>query len=96
MRQALKIMLNSQKGPWAILTAWGVIPALLYTLKKFDYKKRAGALVIGLNKLAVKTHGSADKTQFLSSLDLLSRLIENDFVETLKKENYHKVEDKSE
>ena len=64
--------------------------ALLFSLKifkniknQFDYKNNAGALVLGVKKLCVKTHGSADKKQFLSSLKLLYSCIENKIIEKI-------------
>lgn len=54
---------------------------------KFDYKNNAGAIVIGLNKPVVKTHGSADYQQFYSSLRMLKETIENDVTSKIK-ENF--------
>lgn len=45
--------------------------------KTFDYKNNAGAIFLGLNEIAIKTHGSADWKQFYSSLDLAKKSIEN-------------------
>lgn len=52
--------------------------------KKFDYKENAGAVLIGLNKNAVKTHGSADYKQFYSSLRYLRDIIKNNTLEKVK------------
>jgi glycerol-3-phosphate acyltransferase PlsX len=54
--------------------------------KTFDYKNNAGALVIGLQKTAVKTHGSADKKQFYSSIQMLYKVIKKNVIEQIKKE----------
>lgn len=59
---------------------------LLNMKKKFDYKNNAGAFVLGLNKIAVKTHGSADYKQFMSSLKMLKETIEYDIIDKIKKE----------
>jgi glycerol-3-phosphate acyltransferase PlsX len=64
----------------------GVIKQLT---KTFDYKNYAGAFVIGLQKVAVKTHGSADEQQFYSAIRMLyeavSKNIVNDIQKTLGK-----------
>ena len=62
------------------------LPVLLAFKKKFDYKNNAGAFVLGVNKIAVKTHGSADVKQFYSALSLLKESIEFQLLEKLKKE----------
>lgn len=54
--------------------------------KTFDYKENAGAFVLGLNKICVKTHGSADKQQFLSSLRMLYDTIKNNVINKIKNE----------
>lgn len=59
---------------------------LLAMKKKFNYKNYAGAFVLGLNKIAVKTHGSADYTQFYSSLRMLKECLDNNILEKIKKE----------
>ncbi|MGL4951786.1 MAG: phosphate acyltransferase PlsX, partial [Mycoplasma sp.] len=58
---------------------------LLSMKKKFDYKNNAGAFVLGLNKMAVKTHGSADFKQFYSALRMLKESIDNNILEKIKK-----------
>lgn len=62
------------------------LPVLLAFKKKFDYKNNAGAFVLGVNKIAVKTHGSADQKQFYSSLRMLKESIEFDLLNKLKEE----------
>lgn len=57
--------------------------------KTFDYKNNAGALVIGLNKIAVKTHGSADYQQFYSSLEMLHKSINNNVINKIKESLKH-------
>lgn len=52
--------------------------------KTFDYKENAGAFVLGLNQICVKTHGSADKQQFLSSLRMLYDSIKNNVINNIK------------
>lgn len=62
------------------------IGVLLKLKKKYDYKNNAGAIVIGLNKIAVKTHGSADYKQFFSSLRMLRDTVKVDLITILNKE----------
>lgn len=67
---------------WFLLS----IPNLLTIKNKYDYKNNAGAIVLGLNKIAIKTHGSADYKQFYSSLRLLKETIKTDLINILEKE----------
>ena len=72
------------KKPKNIIKALFAKSVLKKVTKKFDYKDHAGAFVLGLNELAVKTHGSADKRQFLSSLKLLYNSIKFDVLNKMK------------
>lgn len=54
------------------------------TFNKFDYKNNAGAFVLGLNKICVKTHGSADYKQFYSSLRMLYSSVKNNILHNIK------------
>lgn len=45
--------------------------SLLQLKEKFDYRNYAGAVMIGLEKLVVKTHGGADTKSFYSALKTL-------------------------
>ncbi len=82
MTNSLKVQ---YKKPWNWLGALFSIFAIKGVKKTFDYKNNAGALVIGLNKIAVKTHGNADYQQFYSSLEMLYKSVLNNVVETIKK-----------
>lgn len=62
------------------------IAVFLKLKKKYDYKNNAGAIVLGLNKIAVKTHGSADYKQYYSSLRMLKETIDADLITVLGKE----------
>lgn len=53
---------------------------------QFDYKNNAGAIVLGVKKPCVKTHGSADKKQFLSALRLLHDYISNKVIDNITSE----------
>lgn len=54
--------------------------------KTFDYKNNAGAFVLGMKKILVKTHGSADYQQFISSLRMLYDTIKQDPISLIKEE----------
>lgn len=53
--------------------------------KRFDYRNYAGAVILGLNAPAVKTHGSADTLQFFSALTSIYKLIEAQLAQKIKK-----------
>lgn len=72
-----KFIKKEYRKPWNI---FGKLTSILVFKKlksTFDYKQNAGAFVLGLNKICVKTHGSADKQQFYSSLTMLYNCIKN-------------------
>ncbi len=77
------------KKPWNWLGALFSLVAIKSLKKTFDYKNNAGALVIGLNKIAVKTHGSADYQQFYSSLEMLHKSINNNVINKIKESLKH-------
>jgi glycerol-3-phosphate acyltransferase PlsX len=78
---AIKTTMKKEfKKPWncfAALCSLGVISALT---KTFDYRNNAGAFVIGLQKIAVKTHGNADEQQFTSSIRMLYEAVEKNVI----------------
>jgi glycerol-3-phosphate acyltransferase PlsX len=51
----------------------------------FNYKENAGAFMIGLRKIVVKTHGNSGPAEFASSLKLTYEAIKNNFIEQIKK-----------
>lgn len=81
-----KALINLYKKVYGWLGLVFSLPVLIKLKKKFDYKNNAGALVIGLAAPAVKTHGSADCKQFLSSIRLLYDTVANDTINKIKKE----------
>jgi glycerol-3-phosphate acyltransferase PlsX len=70
--------------PWFILNLLTSFPILKNIIKTFDYKNNAGAIVLGLNYIGVKTHGSADCAQFLSTLRLARDAVINNLIEKIK------------
>lgn len=74
------------KKPWNIFAYLTNIKIIKNLKKTFDYKNNAGAFVLGLKKPCVKTHGSADKKQFLSSLRMLYDCIRSNTIQKIIKE----------
>lgn len=74
------------KKPWNFLATLTNLPIIKKLKKSFDYKNNAGAFVMGLNNVCVKTHGSADKKQFLSSLRMLYDCISKNVINKIKTE----------
>ena len=54
--------------------------------KKMDYKNVGGALLMGVNGVVIKAHGSSDVRSFLSALENGYKLVEVDIVNKFKKE----------
>ncbi len=79
-------ILKPYKNPLAAIFFPFIAPVLLKMKKKFDYKNNAGAFVLGLNHIAVKTHGSADYKQFYSALRMLKESIDLKVLDKIKKE----------
>ncbi|QNM93943.1 phosphate acyltransferase PlsX [Mycoplasma sp. Pen4] len=50
-----------------------------------DYRSVGSAWVVGVNALAVKTHGASDKKAYLSGLNSLKNAIENNLLNKLQK-----------
>lgn len=79
-----RLLKKEFKKPKNILFGLLCKPILKKIFRKFDYKENAGAVLIGLNRNAVKTHGSADFKQFYSSLRYLREIIKNDTLNKVK------------
>lgn len=79
------VMKAKYKKPWNWLGFLFSIPVLSGIKKIFDYRRNAGAIVIGLTKPVIKTHGDADAMQFYSSLECLYKTVKNNVVETITK-----------
>lgn len=81
LSKAIKEEFKKPKNIFGALLSLGVFKKVK---AKFDYKNYAGAFVLGLNKVVVKTHGSADKQQFFSALRMLYECLENNILEKIK------------
>lgn len=53
-------------------------------LKMMDYKRVGGALLIGVNTVAVKAHGNSDAYSFENALNLTYKLAKNKVVDQIK------------
>lgn len=51
-----------------------------------DYKKIGGAILLGVNKVCVKSHGNSNAYAFYHAIDLAYRMAKNYVVEDIKKE----------
>lgn len=52
-------------------------PAIRMALKRFDPRKLNGAILLGLNGIAVKSHGGADAKSFANAIHVAIQLVEN-------------------
>lgn len=82
---------NEYKKPKNLFAALLSKPIFKKMKKTFDYKEHAGAFVLGLDGILVKTHGSADYQQFMSALKILYETIKADVLNEIKKDlnNYY-------
>ncbi|WP_391591996.1 Phosphate acyltransferase PlsX-like protein [[Mycoplasma] cavipharyngis] len=72
------VVKNYFKKSWLTKISAFFVYKLLKTMKEtFNYKKHAGAIILGLNGLVVKTHGSAGQLEYYSSLELLYKMAKN-------------------
>lgn len=53
--------------------------------KNFDYRNNASALMLGIKKIAVKTHGSSDKKSWISAFEMLRMAVINNFITKIEK-----------
>ena len=57
-----------------------------YVREKMNYKQYGGAMLVGVNKVVVKAHGSSDELCFFSALKVCYDLIKKDVVNKMKEE----------
>ncbi len=53
-------------------------PAIRMALKRYDPRKLNGAILLGLNGIAVKSHGGADAKGYANAIMVAIKLVEND------------------
>ncbi len=70
-------------------------PAIRMALKRFDPRKLNGAILLGLNGIAVKSHGGADAKSFANAIRVAITLVENQvnekIIDELKRANTGEV-----
>ncbi len=57
--------------------------------ERLDYKNYGGALLLGVNKVVVKAHGSSDARSFYHALRLAYEQVRNDVIAKIKKELFY-------
>lgn len=55
-------------------------------MKIMDSKRLGGAMLLGVSKVAVKSHGNSNDYAFMNALDLAYRMSKSDFIPSIKKE----------
>lgn len=83
-----RILKRGYAKPWNWLGATFSLPIIRTLTHTFDYRNNAGAIVLGANGIAIKTHGSADAKQFYAALKLASNCVSNHLVHNIKNIKY--------
>ena len=55
-------------------------------MSKYDFNSKGGGILLGVNKIVVKGHGTANKDTIVAIVDMVYRLAKNDMIATLKNE----------
>lgn len=76
--------------PWNWIGAAFSLPVITTITNRFDYRGNAGAIVLGANGIAIKTHGSADSKQFYSALVLAHDCVDKQLLHNIKNIEYGK------
>ena len=82
------ILKDGYKKPWNWLGAAFSVPIITTLTHTFDYRNNAGAIVLGANGIAIKTHGSADAKQFYTALRMAYDCVQNDLLHNIKRIRY--------
>ncbi|AHI54055.1 glycerol-3-phosphate acyltransferase PlsX [Spiroplasma sabaudiense Ar-1343] len=72
------------KGFFRKLAALSLKPAFKEVAAKFDYKNHAGAILLGVQKIAFKSHGSSDLRSFHATLRMTYDAISNEIDKKLE------------
>ncbi len=67
-------------------------PAIRMALRRYDPRKLNGAILLGLNGIAVKSHGGADAKSFANAIKVAIKLVENNVNEKIIDELAHVVD----
>jgi glycerol-3-phosphate acyltransferase PlsX len=66
------------------LLALGLKPAFKDLAAKFDYKNHAGAILLGIDGIVFKSHGSSDVRSFTATLRMTYDAVKNDVLKKIK------------
>ena len=69
---------------WRKFTSLGAVAGLRQVKKKIDKRRYNGAVLLGLNHLAVKSHGSADGQAFGAAIGVAHRVIKNGLIDKVR------------
>ncbi len=64
-------------------------PAIRMAMRRYDPRKLNGAILLGLNGIAVKSHGGADAKSFANAIKVAIRLVEQEVNEKIIQELAH-------
>jgi glycerol-3-phosphate acyltransferase PlsX len=79
-----------QKNIWGKLSYIVSKPVLTRMWEAIDLKKHNGAILVGLNGLAIKSHGMADELSFASAISVAIQLVKSNFTQNIKDFLEHK------
>lgn len=85
LRSVSRILKRGYAKPWNWLGALFSTPIIFKLSHTFDYRNNAGAIVLGANGIAVKTHGSADAKQFYAALKVARDCVDNNLLHNIKR-----------
>lgn len=88
LKSVSHILKDGYKKPWNWLGAAFSLPIINTLTKTFDYRNNAGAIVLGANGIAIKTHGSADAKQFYAALRMAYECVNNNLLHNIKNIKY--------
>lgn len=80
-----KFLKKKFSKPWNILT----LLSLNRMKKYFDYRSKASAIVLGIDGIIIKTHGSSDEVQFYFALEKAYQCIKSGIINKLNNQNYN-------
>lgn len=88
LKSVSKILKSGYKKPWNWLGAVFSLPIIYKLTHTFDYRNNAGAIVLGADGIAIKTHGSADAKQFYAALRMAYDCVNNNLLHNIKSIKY--------
>lgn len=85
-----KVLMNGIKGAFkknifTMMSAVGVLGGINDMKKQFDYKEYGGAVLLGVKKPVVKSHGSADARTFKNAIKQAVWFLENNLIDDIEK-----------